>query len=412
MGFAERLLDFLRRAPPSKKKSQIACAFRPGNDGIVQPGGDRQFGDPRNRTSGTLARDALQNSALGNGNHHDAGGNSFTRRIPSGELQRMSKKQLFESDWVACPVKAKSQGPSAEPADRPGRDFQRPHGILVDAKLRVDWSMRQTQSSRCISRASLDGALHGFGKTRRCDVDGFFEVRAFERIGFIKDRQYAQSTIREKSFDCNFPPWYVTYHQHVIELSLASSKNLRGFEQPPDTCGCREKLLAIVCAHDALTSRNGKRFPHTGTVDPQQLRRGSGCHGKMPKPRNTQPGISKDSFHAQLAPASFHCGRMAVTDSQTPRGVGGSGSGPVTQSKNPAVTLAAQRLHHCIRGYLWGFEMHGVGLIAPRILQLVALIGDVMMRNAQRVRGILKTSRLVTEFSGEEQQSFGRIRHL
>src|SRR5256886_4992644 len=48
-----------------------------------------------------LAGDALQNSALWNGNHHDAGGNSFTRRIPSGELQRMSKEQLFESDWVA-----------------------------------------------------------------------------------------------------------------------------------------------------------------------------------------------------------------------------------------------------------------------------------------------------------------------
>src|SRR5256885_8204143 len=65
-----------------------------------------------------------------------------------------------------------------------------------------------------------------------------------------------------------------------------------------------------------------------------------------------------------------------------------------------------------LRGYLRVFEMHGDGLIAPRILQLVASIGDVKKRHAQLVRGILKTSRLVTEFSGKEQQSFERIRHL
>src|SRR5436853_7648374 len=121
----------------------------------------------------------------------------------------------------------------------------------------------------------------------------------------------------------------------------ACCKDVRGFEARPDASRCREKLLASVCAHDALTSRKGKRFQHTGIGDTQQHRFGRRIDGKMPKPRNTQPGISKDSFHAQLAPASFHCGRMAVTDSQTPCGVGGSCRGPITQSKTPAVTLAA-----------------------------------------------------------------------
>src|ERR1700674_614285 len=164
MGRAQRLLDFLRRVPPRKKKSQIARALRPGSDGIVQPGGDRQFGDPRNRTGGIFSRDAFQNPALWNGKHQDAGGNSFARRIPSGEFQRVTNKQLFESDWITWSVKQKPQGSSAEPADRPGRDFQWPHSIVVDPKLRVDWSMRQAQSSRRISRAFLDGVLHGFGK--------------------------------------------------------------------------------------------------------------------------------------------------------------------------------------------------------------------------------------------------------
>src|ERR1700674_1823314 len=164
MGRAQRLLDFLRRVPPRKKKSQIARALRPGSDGIVQPGGDRQFGDARNRTGEIFPRDAFQNPALWNGKHHDAGGNSFAWRIPSGEFQRVTNEQLFEPDWITWRAKRKSQGSSTEPADRPGRNFQRPHTILVYSKLRVDWSVRQTQSSRRISRAFLDGALHGFGK--------------------------------------------------------------------------------------------------------------------------------------------------------------------------------------------------------------------------------------------------------
>src|SRR5882762_6977276 len=164
MGVAERLLDLLRRVPPRKKKSQIARALWPGSNGIVQPRGDSQFGDPRNRTGPPFSRDAFQNPALWDGNHHDAGGDSFTGRIPFGEFHRVTKKQLFESDWFTCPIKRKSQGSSAKPADRPGRDFQLPHSSLVDAKLRVDWSMRQSQGSRRISRAFLNGALYGFGK--------------------------------------------------------------------------------------------------------------------------------------------------------------------------------------------------------------------------------------------------------
>src|SRR5713226_4637025 len=105
MGLAECVLDFLRRAPPRKKKPQIARALRPGSNGVVQPGGDRQFGDPRNRTSGLFSGDAFQYPASRNGNHHDAGGELFAWRIPSGELQRVTNKQFFESDWVTYPIR-------------------------------------------------------------------------------------------------------------------------------------------------------------------------------------------------------------------------------------------------------------------------------------------------------------------
>jgi hypothetical protein len=41
----------------------------------------------------------------------------------------------------------------------------------------------------------------------------------------------------------------------------------------------------------------------------------------------------------------------------------------------------------------------------------VASIGDVNKPHTQLMRGIFKASRLVTQFRGEEQQSFGRIHH-
>src|SRR2546425_10234962 len=98
---------------------------------------------------------------------------------------------------------------------------------------------------------------------------------------------------------------------------------------------------------------------------------------------------------------------MVVTDSETACGISGSSSRPVTKSKNPADTQGANRFHDCVGGRFRRLEMHGDGSIAPRIFQLMASIGDVDKLHAQFVRGVFKTARLVTEFRGEEQQTFG-----
>src|SRR6266853_4614472 len=135
------MLDPFRRVCARKKKPQIARTLGPCGNGIVQARGDRQFGDVRKRASGTFSGDCFQNAAFWNGDHHDAGGGSFARRIPSGEFQRVANKQLLESDWFGLRVKRKSQGSGAKTADRAGSNFERPHAVIVDAKLRVDWSM-------------------------------------------------------------------------------------------------------------------------------------------------------------------------------------------------------------------------------------------------------------------------------
>src|SRR5260370_24212934 len=102
---------------------------------------------------------------------------------------------------------------------------------------------------------------------------------------------------------------------------------------------------------------------------------------------------------------------MVVTDSQTRGGRRGRGRGAVRESKSPADILAGKRFHYCVSSHFRRFEMHGNGLIAPRVFELVASIGDVNKLHTQLVRDIFKTSRLVTQFRRKEQQSFGWTRH-
>jgi len=122
---------------------------------------------------------------------------------------------------------------------------------------------------------------------------------------------------------------------------------------------------------------------------------------------DTQPGISKDFLHAQLAPAGFHSRRMVVTDSQTTRGISGGSGGSVAESEDSADVLATKRFHRGVGGHLRRFEMHGDGLVAPRIFQLVAPIGDVNKLHAQLVRGIFKTAGLVTQFRRKSSNRLG-----
>src|SRR5438309_1935576 len=102
---------------------------------------------------------------------------------------------------------------------------------------------------------------------------------------------------------------------------------------------------------------------------------------------------------------------MVVTDSETACGISGSSSRPVTKGKNPADVLAANRFHDGVSSFLRRFEMHGDGSIAPRIFELMTAIRDVDKLHVQFARDFFKTSRLVTEFRGEEKQSFRGMSH-
>src|SRR5467141_249917 len=133
---------------------------------------------------------------------------------------------------------------------------------------------------------------------------------------------------------------------------------------------------------------------------------------EISKPGHAQPGFPKNLPHTQLVAASFDRGGMVIRDSEPSSGVGGGNSRTVAEGENSVHILAAKRLHHGVRGHLRIFEMYRDGAVAPGIFQLMAAIGDVNELYAQLERRFFKTSRLVTELPGEEQQSFGWRGHV
>src|SRR5260370_7436033 len=116
--------------------------------------------------------------------------------------------------------------------------------------------------------------LRWLGERRGCNVDGLFEVRTLEWIRFIEDRQRAQSTVREKPFNCHFPARYVTFDKHLIEIRLASGTNFGGLQKQPDPRRPREKFLAGISAPATPPARHPKPFQNARTVNTAQHRLG------------------------------------------------------------------------------------------------------------------------------------------
>jgi len=134
---------------------------------------------------------------------------------------------------------------------------------------------------------------------------------------------------------------------------------------------------------------------------------GVGWMGKFRTRARATRRLEKISRMRSLFAASFDRGGMVVRDSEPSRGIGGSNGRRGRRERRTPSTFWPRRDSITVYGgHLRIFEMHCDGAVAPRIFQLMAAIRDVYELHAQFEGGFFKTSRLVTEFPGEEQQSF------
>jgi hypothetical protein len=94
---------------------------------------------------------------------------------------------------------------------------------------------------------------------------------------------------------------------------------------------------------------------------------------------------------------------MVVADSQAACSISSRDSRPVAEGQDAIDVFSANFFPHSISRYFRRFEMHGDGLIAPGIFQLMATVGDVDELQAEFAGSVFEAASLVSQFRREEK---------
>jgi RNA polymerase sigma factor (sigma-70 family) len=215
-----------------------------------------------------------------------------------------------------------AQGARAQAADRPGRQLEDAHPLAVHAQLGVDRSLPQPQRTRRPRSDRLDLGQDGRGQPRRRDVQRLLEVRPFQRLGLVEDREHLQAPAAQQPLD-----------RHLLAGEVALQQQRRpgrlvgGGEDRPDALRGRPRLLAVVRPDDPAAARERQRFndarkPHVaGHGRRRRLRRAAGRSAAGGRGLPRAPGAS---------PPCCACGR---------RRPAGYGPGPIKRSAQAPISL-------------------------------------------------------------------------
>ena len=168
VSFAKGCFRVSGRVCLGEKEAQVARAFGPGRDVVVQASGDVEFGDVCSGAGFLFSGDAFEDAAAWDRDHHHGRGAGFTLGVAAGQAYRVTKQEFFEPDRfggrsnAASPID-ETQRACAEAADRTWRNFQRPGAFVVNAEFGMDWAVREAQRAHGLCRAILDSASLRFG---------------------------------------------------------------------------------------------------------------------------------------------------------------------------------------------------------------------------------------------------------
>jgi len=127
-----------------KQKPQIAGAFRPCRNVIVQAGGDLQIGDARNFPCRVLPFYFFKNPTAGHRNHHHAGSCGFAKRVWAWQVERMPEQQFLQADLFTSLLQFKSQCFGTKPANGTRGNFDGPNVLFVQSEFRMNRTMRES----------------------------------------------------------------------------------------------------------------------------------------------------------------------------------------------------------------------------------------------------------------------------
>ena len=204
------------------------------------------------------------------------------------------------------------QGAGAQAADGTGRDFKWPDAVVVDAEFGVKGAVREADGTDGVCGATLDGAVLLGGQARGGDVDRFFEVRTFQRIGLIENGEDAKVAVGEQAFDGDLCAGKVTFDDDLVEMRLAGGGDFGSGEETAYSLDGGEELGAIVGADDTLAGGKRERLEDARIGNAEQRGLWRRMQGNGAEPRRAEAGVAEDFAHAEFAAAGFDGGGMVV----------------------------------------------------------------------------------------------------
>ena len=89
---------------------------------------------------------------------------------------------------------------------------------------------------------------------RRCNVDGFLEIGAFQRVGFVEERQGLELSRGDHAFEREFAPWNIVFDEQIADLHAGDAR--RRFDE----------FFPIVGTDDAPAGGGIERLQNAGKL--------------------------------------------------------------------------------------------------------------------------------------------------
>ena len=269
----------------------------------------------------------------------------------------------------------------------------------------MDRAMRQ--ADRASGKADSDRhlLLQLPRRAGRRDIDGFFEERAVQRIGFVEERQHVERPMIQDSFDRELAALHEALDQRVVVRLMALVADVRRLQDTAQPIERADELRQAVRSHDAAAPREGERLHNTGERHRAQERPGIGGHRCRQKPRHGQAGGAQRFPRAALVPG--HGGGFgAVTrQSQGCEDAGTDHGRPVSHGQHAVERTGAGCLEHDRGRRSLVVEPDGDRAVHPRVLEHVAPVGPEDQIDADPLRRIAEGARLVARGRGQEEHT-------
>ena len=247
--------------------------------------------------------------------------------------QRVHAPKTLRATFCSAP---KPQRPRAQSADRPRRNFQHPRPPFIHTKLRVHRPVTKPSARTLRSAHSSIAACVSADKPRRRHVNRLLEIRPFERIGLVENRQHAQSpTSSNPSIATSAPGMYSSTSTHPVPARAAP-----GSRAIPAAARIRAPPRQIP-PHRSRESLPGSPQAHIGFSTHGNCTRASTSAKSSDAPRTKKTPARERPPHEALRAAAICFGTFPPLPADSPQSRAPRPRTPPPVGRSPSAMIAS-----------------------------------------------------------------------